>query len=158
MAKGITFKEQAKQVVADSCVEMFEHLCRIERGQLPDTLRVNMWARWASGSRASREEDIVIPKPISYVTPGRLSGEVEGHDISVSNDGEGCFRAVINGKPHHPLSSRLVEEELKVEVQRKKSGSQTGYPQEPVPRAVWRHFMQRYNSGDPTVQYERATE
>jgi len=158
MAKGTTFEERANQVVANRCVKMFEHLCQIESGQLPDTLRVNMWAQWASGSRATCEADLVILKPISYVTPGRLSGKVQGHEISVSNDGEGHFRAVVNGRLRHPLSSTFVEEELEIEVIRKKSGSQAGYPQEPVPRAVWRRLMQRYNSGDPTVQYERPEE
>lgn len=159
MSKRIIFEERAKQEVIKSYMETFERLCRSEAGRLPDEIFITMRmrARWAS-SFLETDAGVVILKPIYYATPGRLSGEVEGHDISVSNDGEGCFRALINGKLHHPLSSRLVEEELKVEVHRKKSGSQVGYPQESVPRAVWRHLMQQYNSGDPTVHYERPKE
>ena len=160
MAKRMTFEERAKQEVINRCLDLLERLRQAsETGLLPDELRIDVRGVWSSGEMVTVfDQRVVIPKPIYYATPGRLSGEVEGHDISVSNDGEGCFRAVINGKLHHPLSSRLVEEELKVKVHRKKSGSQAGYPQESVPRAVWRRLMQRYNSGDPTVHYERPTE
>ncbi|GEM_PF-6042671 len=160
MPKRITPEERAKQEVINRCLDLLERLRQAsETGLLPDELRIDITGVWSSGERATVfGERVVIPKPISYITPGRLSGKVQGHEISVSNDGEGHFRAVVNGKPRHPLSSTFVEEELKIPVHRKKSGSQTGYPSEPVPRAVWRRLMQRYNSGDPTVHYERTTE
>jgi len=158
MAKGIIGR--ARQEVADRCGEMFEEFCRTEGGRLPEKLYVHMRARWSSGRGTIWEKDapevqLVIPQRISYTTPGQLSGEVEGHDISVSNDGEGHFRGVLNGKPYDSLSITFVEEKLKVPIQKKKSGSQAGYPSEPVPRAVWRHLADRYNDGDPTVRYER---
>ena len=157
MTKRITFEERAKQEVINRCVEMFERLCRSEAGRLPDELRITMRAMWASAI-AETEERVVIPKPILYATSGKLSGEVQGHNISVSHDGEGHFRGVLNGEPYDSLSSRFVEEELKIQVQRKMSGSQAGYPSEPVPRAVWRYFVELYNKCDPTVHYERTTE
>jgi hypothetical protein len=38
----------------------------------------------------------------------------------------------------------------------KKTGSQTGYPSEPVVQAVWRHLAKRYYEGDPDVTYGKT--
>lgn len=39
----------------------------------------------------------------------------------------------------------------------KKTGSQSGYPSEPVIQAVWRYLKKRYNEGDPDVIYSEST-
>jgi hypothetical protein len=38
-----------------------------------------------------------------------------------------------------------VYEELGIPVKEKQTGTQSGYPQEAVLRAVWRYFVDRYN-------------
>ena len=38
----------------------------------------------------------------------------------------------------------------------KRSGSQEGYPAEPVIRAMWRYFVDRYNNGDPEVEFSHT--
>ena len=38
----------------------------------------------------------------------------------------------------------------------KKTGSQKGYPSEPVIQAVWRYLGKRYNEGDPDVTYGKS--
>ena len=66
-------------------------------------------------------------------------------------DGPSRFEVSLRGDNHNWLPMLMVEEELGIQVYRKKSGSQEGRPAEAVLRAIWRYFVSRVNDNDSTV-------
>jgi hypothetical protein len=97
---------------------------------------------------------VATGKRILYSEKGRLTGTICTYQISIVHDGKRHFRAVINGEWYNSLSQRFVEKYLGILVHVKRSGSEVGYPSEPVPRSVWRHLVDRYNDFDDTVYFE----
>ena len=97
------------------------------------------------------------PKPksrtwsrITYDDRARLSGQVQGHTVSVSQSPTRRFRTVIDGTEYPRLPMAYVEDEFGVKVIRKRNGANG----ETVSRALYRHLANRYNNGDATVIYE----
>ncbi|MBA7678002.1 hypothetical protein ES703_86269 [subsurface metagenome] len=150
MDYGIRF-DKAKQEVAEQCLKLFERLYR--HTTLPGEFTITMSTQnRETGEVRESKTSIVIPKPISYNTMGRLTGKIRAHQISVINDSEGHFKVTIDGE-EPKLSETLVEEDLGIPVQKKKTGGQVGYPSEPLGRAVWRYLADRYNDLDRSVDY-----
>ena len=144
--------EKAKEEVVQQCLVLFERLRRFTTFPSKFTITVQAQSE-ETGEISSTEASIVIPKVIRYNTMGRLNGKIRDHQVSVVSDGEGHFRATIDGKEYPRLPQKLVEEELGIPVQKKRAGAQSGYPSEPVSRAVWRCLANRYNRLDRTVSY-----
>lgn len=150
MYYGIRF-DKAKQEVTEQCLKLFEMLYRFSTFQAEFTITMSAQYRDTGEVRESKTS-IVIPKPISYKTMGRLTGKIRGYLISVINDSEGHFKVMIDGE-ESKLSKTRVEEDLGIPVQKKKTGGQVGYPSEPLGRAVWRYLVDRYNDLDRSVDY-----
>ena len=148
--------ETARQEVAHRCLELFERLCPIH-GTLPDGVRIEMLAYSTVGTEhrsSKRTSTIQWPNPIPYNRPGRVTGVIEGYQISVSHDGERRFTTRVNGELHTSLRSSFVESQLGIPVRRKRSGNQPGSPSETLAYAVWKHLLDRYNNLDRTVVYD----
>ena len=94
-------------------------------------------------------------KRLVFNDPGTLEGHINGQLVKVRHlkPGKSGFQVFWDGRWHPWLRAGLVEEELRIEVHAKKSGSQEGYPSEAVTRAVWRHLVDRYNNYDSDVKY-----
>lgn len=145
--------EKTKEIVTEECLKLFETLYRCIPSPAEFRITMSAWSK-ETGETAESKTSVVIPKPINnYKTMGRLTGKIRDHQVSVINDGAGHFRVTIDGKEYPRLPQRLVEEELGIPVQKKKSGAQSGYPSEPTGRAVWRRLTDRYNLLDKTVSY-----
>ncbi|HJN86354.1 MAG: hypothetical protein QGH97_15230 [Dehalococcoidia bacterium] len=84
---------------------------------------------------------------IVYDTPGELSGSIRGHQVSVSQFPGRNFRTMIDGTDYRRLPMDLVEGQLGLQVNRKSDGGNS----ETHARAIYRHFVDRYNGGDQTV-------
>ena len=140
--------EKAKQEVTEQCLKLFEMLYR--RSTFPSEFTITVSAASKeTGEIAESKTSVVIPKPINYKTMGRLTGKIGDHQVSVINDSEGHFRVTINDKEYSRLPRKLVEEELGIPVQKKRSGGSS----ETIGRAVWRQLTDRYNLLDKTVSY-----
>ena len=93
---------------------------------------------------------------LRYNDAGTLKGDVPNGDSVVVRhlkSGPSGFEVLWDGEWHRWLRSEWVEEELGIGVHRKKTGSQAGFPSEAVTRAIWRHFVDRWNYGDSEVEY-----
>lgn len=140
--------EKAKEEVVQQCLVLFKRLRRFTT--FPSKFTITIQAQSGeAGEVSSTEASIVIPGLIGYTTTGRLSGKIRDHQVSVINDGEGHFRVAIDGKEYPRLPRKLVEEDLGIQVQRKRAGGSS----ETIGRAVWRHLKDRYNLLDRTVSY-----
>jgi hypothetical protein len=145
--------KRAKQVMTEECLRLFETLYR--HSTLPTEFKITISAvSKKTGGITEGKTSFVIGKLINYKTMGKLTGKVRDYQVSVINDGKGHFRVTIDGKEYPRLPQNIVEERLRIPVQKKRSGIQSGYPSEPVGRAVWRHLTDCYNLLDKTVQYE----
>ena len=158
MAKDNTVRfNNVKQAVAEECQKLFEKLCR--HSDLPDELKITLSALYRETAEISEcETSVAIPKRINYKSAGRLIGKIRDYQVSVINDGDGHSMVTIEGKEHLPLRLSIVEQQLGIPVQKKRSGPQLGRPSETVGRAVWRHLADHYNRPDRTVQYEPIKE
>ena len=144
--------EKAKQIITEECQKVFEPLYK--HSTLPTEFRITMSAvNKQTGEIAECEASVLIPHPINYKTRGRLTGKIRDHQVSVINDGEGHFRVTIDDKEYPSLSIDIVEKQLGIPVQKKRSGVQSGYRSEPLGRSVWRHLTDRYNLLDKTVNH-----
>ena len=144
---------RVKQAIGGECLKLFETLYK--HSTLPVEFRITMSTMTKeTGEIRECETSLVIPKPINYKTVGRLTGKIRDYQVSVVNDGEGHFRVTIDDKEYLSLSIGLVEKQLGIPVQKKQSGFQSGYPSEPLGRAVWRQLMNRYNLLDKAVEYK----
>jgi hypothetical protein len=148
--------EKAKQVMIDECTQIFEKI--YNRTKFPAELKIKMSTfSKETGEIVEGETSFIIPRTINYKTPGRLSGRIRNFQVSVTNDGEGHFRVMIDRKEYPSLPMDLVENQLGIPVQKKQTGSQSGYSSEPLGRAVWRYLTDRYNILDRAVRYEPNT-
>ena len=94
-------------------------------------------------------------KPIRYVDKGVFRGSTPtGEIVTIKHLQHGArgFEILWNGRHYRWLYMGLVEEELGITVNRKQSGPQEGRPSEAVLRAIYRHFVKRYNAGDSKVE------
>ncbi len=144
--------QKLKQAITEECQKLLDKLVR-QRG-LPSKLRISLAAVYMEPAEiAECEASLVIPKVLTCDSRGQLTSNINGHYVSVVSDGNRHFKVTIDGKEYLRLSADLVEKELGIQVNKKRSGTQTGYPSEPVGRAVWRHLVDRYNLLDKTVEY-----
>lgn len=144
--------ETVKEEVTVQCVMLLGRLREFTRFPSKFTIIIQAQSK-ETGETASTEASVVIPRPINYKTRGRLTGKIGDHQLSVTSDGQGHFKVTIDDKKYPKLPQKLIEEQLGIPVQTKKSGAQSGYPSEPLGRAVWRHLADRYNVLDRTVSY-----
>ncbi len=84
-----------------------------------------------------------------YDSPGTLTSEIRGRIVSIQQFPGRRFKATIGGTDYARLSMHLVEEELGISVNRKSGGGNS----ETLSRAIYRHLVDRYNSGDESVIY-----
>jgi len=121
--------ERTKQEVAEHCLKLFEKLYRF--GSLSTEFEIEMSAKDRStGEIRAMKTSVVIPESIPYDVAGQLTGRVQSYQVSISHDGNRHFRAMLNGELHEWLSQGFVEQELRIPVHKKGSGSQVGYPSE----------------------------
>jgi hypothetical protein len=142
--------EKAEQIMIDECTKIFNKL--YSRMIFPAKLKIKMSTFSEETGIVESDTSFVIPKAINYNSEGNLTGKTKYYQVSVVNDGKGHFKVEIDSKKTQ-LSMDLVEKQLGIPVQKKKTGSQSGYPSEPLGRAVWRNLMERYNLLDKTVKY-----
>ena len=90
---------------------------------------------------------------VIYDGPGRLAGQIFGHQISVCQDARRHFITTIDGIEYTRLTMDLVEGDLDIKVNRKQDGGNS----ETLARAIYRHFVDRYNEGDESVSYEQPS-
>lgn len=96
---------------------------------------------------------------LTYVAQGFLTGRTpSGKVVTVEHGDPGPtgYRLRIDGRWHEAYPQDEMKDGLGIGVHVKRTGSQAGYPSEPVIRAAWRHFADRYNKGDENVRYSRA--
>ena len=89
-------------------------------------------------------------KILVYDTPGRLTGDIGAYRASVLQLPGRRFRTNINGDEYSRLTMALVEGKLGISVNRKSNGGNS----ETLSRAIYRHFVDRYNKGDNSVNYD----
>jgi len=143
--------DRARQQAEQSCLSMFNQVN--DSGAL--TLRrltIELTGcRLATSEVRATQVDLEWPEPLSYDSSGTLTASIRGHRVSVAHDGKRRFRAEIDGKHRHPCPRHVVEEELGLQVHEKRSGGNS----ESVPRAIWRHLVDRFNLFDEGVHYDR---
>ncbi len=96
---------------------------------------------------------------LSYTSTGYLHGRTpNGKIVTVGHDqpGRTGYRLFWNGQWYTRFGQAALHDEFGIAPRAKKTGGQEGYPSEPVIRAVWRYFVDRYNHGDPGVSYTRT--
>lgn len=93
---------------------------------------------------------------IYYTTAGYLQGRCpKGLLLTVwhTQSGRSGFQLYWDGRWHSSFSQDRLDDLFGISPNEKQTGDQIGYPNEPVIRAVWRYFTDRYNEGDPDVIY-----
>ena len=66
------------------------------------------------------------------------------------------FRLYWHGQWQDRFGQQDLDGLFGISPRAKKTGSQRGYPSEPVIKAVWRYLMERYNADDPDVTYSES--
>ena len=94
---------------------------------------------------------------IRYISKGYLHGKIPSGVFATvhhatTNGGSG-YHVHLEGKWHNDFGQPELKEIFGVSAKIKKSGSQKGYPAEPVIRALWRYLKEKYNRGDDSVTY-----
>lgn len=91
--------------------------------------------------------------------PGFLQGPCpKGPILTVwhQQSGRTGFRLYWNGSWRDSFGQQDLDKLFGIRPRAKKTGSQEGYPSEPVIQAVWRYLGKRYNEGDPDVTYSKS--
>ena len=86
---------------------------------------------------------------LKYELAGELRGTIKTYDIVVRQSAGRQFITYVNGVEHKWLEMAFVEGVLGLFVHRKRNGGNS----ETHARAIWRHFIDRYNGGDTSVSY-----
>lgn len=100
-----------------------------------------------------------LRQPIYNTTSGFLQGPCpKGPILTVwhQRSGRTGFRIYRDGQWHDSFRQQALDRLFGISPRRKKTGSQSGYPSEPVIRAAWRYLKERYNEGDPDVTYSKV--
>lgn len=84
-----------------------------------------------------------------YDSPGELSGTIRGYSITVKQSPGRRFVTLINGAEKRRLAMDFVEGDLGLRVSRKTAGGNS----ETLARAIYRHLLDRMNTGDASVAY-----
>ena len=143
--------ERATQQVKERCLAAFDRLNASKALTLRRLTVELAGCRLATSEVRATQVGLEWPEPLSYDSSGRLTASIRGHRVSVAHDGKRRFRAEIDGKQRHPCPRHVVEEELGLQVHEKRSGGNS----ESVPRAIWRHLVDRFNLFDEGVHYDR---
>ena len=88
-------------------------------------------------------------------TVGLLTGKTpNGKKVTVGHSEQGAKGYFLDwtGGRFEDFGKQELKEIFGIAPYLKRSGGQEGHPSEPVIRALWRHFADRYNSGDPGVE------
>ena len=94
-----------------------------------------------------------------YTSQGYLRGRTpNGREVVVGHRqaGRTGFELHWSGRIFSRYGQEELYQDFGVAPQAKQTGGQAGYPSEPVLRALWRHFVDRYNRGDPSVRFART--
>lgn len=100
-----------------------------------------------------------VKRQIYNTTPGFLQGACpKGPILTVwhKQSGRTGFRLYWDGLWHDSFGQQALDRLFGISPRTKKTGSQGGYPSEPVIQAVWRYLKKRYNEGDPDVTYSES--
>jgi hypothetical protein len=100
-----------------------------------------------------------LGRRIYNTVPGFLQGPCpKGPVVTVwhKQSGRTGFLLYWNGSWHSSFGQQDLYKLLGISPRVKKTGSQQGYPSEPVIQAVWRYLGKRYNEGDPDVTYSKS--
>jgi hypothetical protein len=98
-------------------------------------------------------------KRLAYTSAGYLRGKTpNGRLITVGHEqpGRTRYRLFWQERWHTRFGQTALSNVFGIAPREKRTGGQEGYPAEPVIRAVWRHFVDRYNEGDPGVVYSHS--
>ena len=93
---------------------------------------------------------------LTYVSQGYLQGAFPSGvatTVCHANRGRTGYRVYWERMWPDRFGQQELERTFGVSSRPKKSGTQEGYPAEPTIRALWRHFVDRYNAGDASVTY-----
>ena len=104
-------------------------------------------------------EEATIRRHIYNTTPGFLQGSCpKGQTLTVwhKKSGRTGFQLYWEGKWHDSFSQQELDGLFGISPRAKKTGSQSGYPSEPVIQAAWRYLKERYNEGDLGVTYSES--
>lgn len=96
---------------------------------------------------------------IYNTTSGYLQGRCpKGPILTVwhTQSGRAGFRLYWDGRWHNSFSQDKLDDLFSISPNAKQTGSQIGYPSEPVIQAVWRYLKDRYNEDDPDVIYSES--
>lgn len=124
-----------------------------ERRRIDDQLLLTMMGERLQANNSVYAVSHINKRPkykLPYDSPGRMSGQIRGHQISVWQYPGRTFKTIIDEREYSRLTMELVEGELGLEVHRKANGGNS----ETLARAIYRHFVDHYNSGHQTIQYD----
>jgi hypothetical protein len=96
---------------------------------------------------------------LCYTSSGYLAGRTpNGRDVVAGHpqSGRTGFEVHSSGRIFTRYGQEQLYQDFGVAPQEKQTGGQAGYPSEPVLRALWRYFVDRYNSGDTRVRFTRT--
>ncbi len=96
---------------------------------------------------------------IYNTTSGYLQGPCpKGQILTVwhPQSGRTGFRLYWDGRWHDSFGQDKLDKLFSISPRAKKTGSQDGYPSEPVIQAVWRYLKERYHDDDPDVIYSES--
>ena len=138
-------QDDQQEVVTFLCEDPIANSMILHRLQIP-TREKHLNKLKDYGSTSTRTSS----KKLIYDGAGRLSGQIRGRQVSVFQDARRRFRSTIDGIEFLRLPMELVEFDLDLKVNRQRDGTNS----ETHARAIYRHFVDRYNEGDKTVNYE----
>ena len=100
-----------------------------------------------------------LRQQVYNTTPGFLQGPCpKGPILTVwhRRSGRTGFSLYWDGRWNDSFGQHNLDKLFGIPPRAKETGSQRGYPSEPVIQAVWRYLEKRYNEGDPNVKYSKS--
>ena len=98
-------------------------------------------------------------QPILNTTRGFLQGpSPKGPILMVwhARSGRTDFQIYWDGQYRNSFGQQALDWEFGIKPRVKRTGSQRGYPSEPVIQAAWRYLKDQYNNGNPDVTYGKV--
>ena len=96
---------------------------------------------------------------LNYTSGGFLRGRTQKGPVVVAGheeEGGTGFVLYFETRKYDRYGQDDLEVDFGVAPRKKRTGPQQGYPSEPVLRAMWRYFVNRYNQGDSGVKYSQV--
>ena len=96
------------------------------------------------------------PGQLTYVSLGYLRGVCPNGRVATVRHlkaGRTGYELLWEGRWQRRFGQANLARVFGISPRSKRSGSQEGYPAEPVIRALWRHLTDRFNRGDEGVTY-----